>query len=89
MLMKIYVEDALLSDLTEKFPKLGLRKRRFEECYQAIPGNDQNASPTNQKTAGNKLDRTDVLWLLEASGVLFQVVFWCKYVCWDVFSDTW
>ena len=27
-------------------------------CYQAIPGNDQNASPTNQKTAGSKLDRT-------------------------------
>ena len=25
---------------------------------QAIPGNDQNASPTNQKTAGSKLDRT-------------------------------
>ena len=25
---------------------------------QAIPGNDQNASPTNQKTAGRKLDRT-------------------------------
>ena len=19
----------------------------------------------------------------------FQVVFWCEYVCWDVFSDTW
>ena len=26
--------------------------------YQAIPGNDQNASPTNQKTPGSKLDRT-------------------------------
>ena len=25
---------------------------------QAIPGNDQNASPTNQKTARSKLDRT-------------------------------
>ena len=25
---------------------------------QAIPGNDQNASPTNQKTAGSKLERT-------------------------------
>ena len=25
---------------------------------QAIPGNDQNASPTNQKTAGSKLDST-------------------------------
>ena len=28
---------------------------------QAIPGNDQNASPTNQKTAGSKLDRTSLL----------------------------
>ena len=26
-----------------------------------IPGNDQNASPTNQKTAGSKLDRTSKL----------------------------
>ena len=26
--------------------------------YQEIPENDQNASPTNQKTAGSKLDRT-------------------------------
>ena len=30
--------------------------------YQVIPGNDQNASPTNQKTAGSKLDRTS--WLM-------------------------
>ena len=29
--------------------------------FQAIPGNDQNASPTNQKTAGSKLDRTSQL----------------------------
>ena len=27
-------------------------------CNQAIPGNDQNASPINQKTAGSKLERT-------------------------------
>ena len=26
--------------------------------FQAIPGNGQNASPTNQKTAGSKLERT-------------------------------
>ena len=26
--------------------------------YQAIPGHDQNATPTNQKTAGSKLDQT-------------------------------
>ena len=26
--------------------------------YQAIPGNDQNTSPTNQKTTRNKLNRT-------------------------------
>ena len=25
---------------------------------QVIPGNDQNTSPTNQKTAGSKLERT-------------------------------
>ena len=25
---------------------------------QAIPGNDQIASPTNQKTVGSKLERT-------------------------------
>ena len=30
----------------------------FNMRIQAIPGNDQNASPTNQKTAGSKLDRT-------------------------------
>ena len=28
---------------------------------QAIPGNDQNASPTNQKTARSKLERTSYL----------------------------
>ena len=27
-------------------------------CYWVIPGNDQNTSPTNQKTAGSKLERT-------------------------------
>ena len=26
--------------------------------YQVIPGNDQNMSPTNQKTAESKLERT-------------------------------
>ena len=26
--------------------------------FQAIPGNDQNASPTNQKTAESKVDET-------------------------------
>ena len=26
--------------------------------FQVIPGNDQNTPPTNQKTAGNKLERT-------------------------------
>ena len=56
--------------------------------YQAIPGNDQNASPTNQKTAGSKLDRTCFMAL---AGIwkAFQVVFLCEYICWDVFSDTW
>ena len=29
--------------------------------YQVIPGNDQNASPTNQKTAGSTLKRTSQL----------------------------
>ena len=55
--------------------------------FQAIPGNDQNASSTNQKTAGTEAlsDKlVDVLWPWKA----FQVVFWCEYVCWDVHSDT-
>ena len=39
--------------MTEIF-SVGLQKTD----NQAIPGNDQNASPTNQKTAGSKLDRT-------------------------------
>ena len=29
--------------------------------FQAIPGNDQIASPTNQKTTGSKLERTSYL----------------------------
>ena len=28
---------------------------------QVLPGNDQNISPTNQKTAGSKLERTSLL----------------------------
>ena len=31
-------------------------------------------------------------WCFMALGGIwkaFQVVFWCEYVCWDVFSDTW
>ena len=28
-------------------------------AIQAISGNDQNTSPTNQKTAGSKLNRTN------------------------------
>ena len=31
------------------------------ELIQVIPGNDQNTSPTNQKTAGSKLERTSQL----------------------------
>ena len=33
-----------------------------------------------------------VSWCFMALGGIwkaFQVVFWCKFVCWDVFSDTW
>ena len=29
---------------------------KFYHSYQVIPGSDQNASPTSQKTAGSKLD---------------------------------
>ena len=45
---------------------------------EVIPGNDQNASPTNQKTAVSNLERTstdklaDALWLSEASKKLFR-----------------
>ena len=35
--------------LNNSFPK--------NSAYQAIHGNDQNASATNQKTGGSKLDR--------------------------------
>ena len=28
------------------------------ESFELIPGNDQNMSPTNQKTAGSNLERT-------------------------------
>ena len=45
-----------------------------------IPGNDQNTSPTNQKTAGSKLERTSYLMfygsrrhLKSFSGKLFGV----------------
>ena len=30
----------------------------FTSLVQVVPGNDQNTSPTNQKTAGSKLERT-------------------------------
>ena len=29
----------------------------WRNTYQAIPENDQTASPTNEKTAGRKLER--------------------------------
>ena len=37
-----------------------LKKDKFfwDTRYQAIPGNDQIAYPTNQKAAGSKLKRT-------------------------------
>ena len=31
---------------------------RLADHNQVIPGNDQNTSPTNQKTTGSKLGRT-------------------------------
>ena len=34
---------------------------RSNHLIQVIPGNDQNTSPTNQKTAGSKLERTSQL----------------------------
>ena len=39
----------------------GLNNIRYT---QAIPGNDQNSSPTSQKTARRKLDRTSQLMAL-------------------------
>ena len=41
-----------------KNPYLGTLSFEGQFAIQAIPGNDQNASPTNQKTAGSKLERT-------------------------------
>ena len=32
-----------------------------EEAFQVIPGNDENTTPTNQETAGSKLERTAYL----------------------------
>ena len=46
--------------------------------HQVISGNDQNMSPTNQKTAGSKARTNklaDVLWLSEASEKLFRQLF--------------
>ena len=40
---------------------LEILKIFVRHTIQAIPGNDQNASPANQKTAGSKLDRTSQL----------------------------
>ena len=34
------------------------KKSVMSKFLQVIPGNDQNTSPTNQKTAGSKLERT-------------------------------
>ena len=39
-----------------------------------IPGNDQNSSPTNQKTSGSKLDRTS------------QLMFYCSWRHLESFS---
>ena len=39
----------------------GYKGKEITYSFQAIPGNDQNASATNQKTAGSKLDRTSQL----------------------------
>ena len=39
---------------------LNYQRVNMSQCtfpFQAIPRNDQNVSPTNQKTAGTKLDR--------------------------------
>ena len=45
--------------LSEKFIVFLSHEKQFYKMnhIQAIPGNDQNASSTNQKTAGSKLDR--------------------------------
>ena len=37
---------------------LGLGQLRKTADIQVIPGNDQNTSPTNQKTAESNLERT-------------------------------
>ena len=47
----IYSVDPRLENLT--FFEIFLSSK-----YQAIPGNDQIASPTNQKASGSKLKRT-------------------------------
>ena len=46
-------------DVTELLKKVSKVGGNSPHMYQAIPGNDQNASPTNQKTAESKLGRTN------------------------------
>ena len=53
-----------MSDRAERFSFHKMQQGRdflqscFPRPYQAIPGNDQVAYPTNQKAAGSKLKRT-------------------------------
>ena len=72
------------------FSTLNIHPHKRTGTYQAIHGNDQIASPTNQKTAGSELDRTSQLIFYGSLRHLesFSGGFLCEYVCWDVFSDT-
>ena len=53
------------------------------DSFQVIPGNDQNTSPINQKTAGSKVERTSKLMFYGSRRHLksFQVTF-----CVDLFT---
>ena len=44
-----------------------LLPRKFVLDIQVIPGNDQNTSPTNQKTVGSNLERTSQLMFYGSS----------------------
>ena len=57
------------------------------QAFQGIPGNDQNTSPTNQKTARSMLERTSLLmfygsWkhLKSFSGNSFVIIFSLGYL---------
>ena len=55
---KILQSDPAASAIINKYLQKFKLLKVIYHTYHAIPGNDQVASTTNQKTAGSKLERT-------------------------------